>query len=394
MNLKSGALAIAFLAWAGTPTHAEDAIKVGILVTTTGPYAVWGKEYQQGIGLYLDQHNGKDGNPTVEIIYRDVGGDQPSRARQLAQELIVRDGVAVLGGLEFTTTVLAVSDVINQAKIPFVIFNSASDFVTDKSQYFIRPTFTMWETATMAGKWAAEHELKRCSIVSADYAPGQDASTEFTKGITDAGGQVVDVIRVPMGTTDFSSYFQRIKDTSPNCLYVFMPGGPMSIGMSKGFAERGFAKSGMKYIGAATPERDLPAVGDAAIGQVAIGSYVPALDNPTNKAFRAAFAAKYGKDLPTFATVAAYDGMDVIFHMLKAGGPTHDVDKMIAAAKGFAWKSPRGPVSIDAQSRELTQNLYVTEVKKENGELMNEEVSSYPGVRDTWHDLNPPKPGN
>ncbi len=140
-------------AWARCRTRMPPSpIKVGILVTTTGPYAPWGKDYQQAIGLYLDQHNGKDGNPTVEVIYRDVGGDKPPRARQLAQEMVVRDKVAVLGGLEFTTTVLAVADVINQAKIPFVIFNSATDFVTDKSPYFVRPTFTMWTTATLAGE--------------------------------------------------------------------------------------------------------------------------------------------------------------------------------------------------------------------------------------------------
>ena len=391
MTWRLGVLAIASAMIAAGSSLAAEPIKVGILVTTTGPYAPWGKDYQEAIGLYLDQHNGKDGNPTVEVIYRDVGGDQPARARQLAQELIVRDHVVVLGGLEFTTTVLAVSDVINEAKIPFVIFNSATDFVTDKSPYFVRPAFTMWTTAATSGKWAASQGLKTATIISADYAPGTDAITDFTKGITSGGGKVVDVIKVPMGTTDFSSYFQRIQDDNAQLLYVFMPGGPMSIGVAKDFTDRGLAKKGMKYMGAAAPDADLKAVGDGSIGYLAITGYTPALDNPTNKEFRAAFAAKYGKDVPDFAAVAAYDGMHLIFHMLKATGGKPDTDAMIASVKGFSWESPRGPAQIDAKSREITENLYLTKVEKVNGELTNVPVETIPNVRNDWHDLNPPK---
>jgi branched-chain amino acid transport system substrate-binding protein len=170
-----------------------------------------------------------------------------------------------------------------------------------------------------------------------------------------------------------------------------MPGGPMSIGMAKGYADGGFAKSGMKFMGAATPERDLPAIGDVSIGLYAIGSYVPFLDNPTNKAFLAAFTKKYNGDLPTFATVAAYNGMDLIFHMLKATGGKRDADKMMAAVEGYSWDGPQGAMSIDAKSREMTANLYVTEVEKVKGELINKPIETIKAVRNTWHDVNPPK---
>jgi branched-chain amino acid transport system substrate-binding protein len=388
-TLHAIVIALGMLAAAVSPRAAEP-IKIGILVTTTGPYAPWGKDYQQGIGLYLDQHNGKDGNPTVEVIYRDVGGDNPPRARQLAQELVVRDKVAVLGGLEFTTTVLAVADVISEAKIPFVIFNSASDFVVDKSPYYLRPTFTQWETVYIAGKWAAGQNLKKGGVVSADYAPGTDAIDAFTQGMKDGGGSIADVIKVPLGTTDFSSYFQRIKDVTPQVIYVFMPGGPMSIGMAKGFAERGFAKEGMRYIGGGVNERDLVAIGDASIGDMAVLNYAPFLDNPVNKEFRAAFAKKYGADLPTFATVAAYDGMELMFHMLKATGGKPDGDKMMEAAKGYSWQSPRGPMKIDPKTRESIQNVYMTTVTKENGQLINKPTFTVENVVDRWHEMHPP----
>jgi branched-chain amino acid transport system substrate-binding protein len=377
------------LALAAQGAGADEPIKIGILVTTTGPYAPWGKDYTEGIGLYLDRHNGKDGNPTVEVLFRDVGGDNPPRARQLAQDLVVRDHVALLGGLEFTTTTLAVADLITQAKMPFVIFNAASDFVVDKSPYYLRPTFTTWETGYIGAKWEAEQGMKHATIVAADYAPGQDTINVYTKGLADSGGNVIDVIKVPMGTTDMSTYFQRISDNKPQVLDVFMPGGPMSIGMARGFAERGWGKDGIGYMGGGVFERDMPAIGDILIGQLGVSNYAPALDNPMNKAFVAAIAKKYNGDIPDFATVAAYDGMELMFHMLKAA-PDHDGAKMLAAAKGYAWESPRGPMKIDPKTRETIQNIYITKVGKVDGRLMNVPFKTYTDVVDPWHELHPP----
>jgi branched-chain amino acid transport system substrate-binding protein len=389
------ALVAALVLAAGTSAWADEPIKVGILITTTGPYAPWGKDFQQGVDLYMEQHNGKDGNPKIEVIYSgDVGGDNPPRAHQLAQDMVQRDHVAVLGGLEFTTTTLAMADIVNRAKIPFVIFNSATSFVTDKSPYYVRPAFNLWPSATIAAKYATDHKKMHGTIVSADYAPGKDAIDAFTYGMQQGGGDILDVIKVPMGTTDFSSYFQRISDHKPDVLYVFMPGGPMSVGMANGYVQRGWEKEGMIYIGGGVNERDLPAMGDAALGLLSVLSYSPVLDNPTNKAFRAAFAKKYGNklpdDLPTFATVDAYDGMDVIFHMLKATGGKGDGEAMIAAAKGYSWQSPRGPLMIDPKTREAVQNFYVTKVEREDGIMVNKTVATYKDVKDPWHEMHPP----
>lgn len=386
-------LCLAFLV--GTISHAKaaDPVKLGILVTTTGPYANWGKSYQQSIDLYLQQHNGKDGNPTVEIVYRDVGGDNPPRARQLAQEMIVNDNVAALGGLEFTTTTLAMADIINEAKIPFVIFNSATSIVTDKSPYYVRAGFTQWQALYPASKWALEQKYKTCEMFIADYAPGQDAVNAFTKGFTDGGGKMLDPIRIPMGTTDFSSYFQRVHDNAPNCLVSFMPGGPMSAGTIKGFAERNFAAQGIQLIGTGeTPEYDLAAIGDAALGTVTALHYGPYLDNPENKAYVQAMVAKYGNDmaggLPSFVHVQAYDGMEILFQMLRATGGQRDADKMMAAVKGYSWKSPRGPVKVDPVTRELIQNIYIRRVEKVDGKLANIAFKTYEAVNDPWHELH------
>jgi len=372
--------------------RAADPIKIGILGTTSGPYAIWGNSFEQAINTFLDTYNGKDGNPTVRVIFRDVGGDNPPRARQLAQEMIVNDHVAIMGGLEFTPTVLGVTDVINQAKMPFVFFNSATSVVTDKSPYFVRASFTSWQTYVPLAEWALEHHDKTCEMFIADYAPGQDAIEAFTHAFTHGGGKMLPDIRVPMNTTDFSSYFQRVHDNKPNCLVDFMPGGPMSASTIKGFVDGGFAKQGMVLAGSVGTQFDFPAVGDAAIGTIASTIYVPTLDNPENHAFVKAMLAKYGNKmvsgLPSFMDVEAWDGMTMIFHMLKATNGQPDGAKMMAAIKGYSWNSPRGPVTVDADTRELTQNVYVTRVEKVNGQLANVVLKTYPALKDPWHTLH------
>ena len=384
------ALLLAIIA-APALARAAEPIKVGIPLTTTGPYATWGKSFQQAIDYYLEQHNGKDGNPTVEVIYRDVGGDNPPRARQIAQDMIVNDNVAILGGLEFTTTALSMADIINEAKIPFVIFNSATSFVTDKSPYFVRAGFTQWQSLYPLAEWAVDQKYKTCEMFIADYAPGQDAIDAFTYGFTKGGGKMLDPIRVPMGTTDFSTYFQRVYDDKPDCLVGFMPGGPMSAGTLRGFADRGFGKAGMHLLGTIGAEFDLPVVGDAALGDINVADYGPNLDNPENKAFVKAMVDKYGDQmvdgLPSFIHVEAYDGMEMIFKMLRATGGQRDGDKMIAALKGYKWNSPRGPVEVDPQSRELIQNTYIRRVEKVNGQLVAVVLKTFPAVNDPWHTL-------
>lgn len=366
-------------------------IKVGIIAAFTGPYSIWGDEYKRGIELFLDQNNGKNGNPKVDIIYRDEGGDNPARTKQLAQELIVRDHVAILGGEEFTPNVLALAPIITQAKMPFVIFNAATGFITDKSPYYVRASFTLWTNTIPDAKWALQNNIKTADILSADYAPGTDAVNAFTRVFTEGGGKVVEVLRVPLGTTDFTPYLQHVRADNVQGVYMFMPNGPMSVGLVKAFADSGMSKHIQLMAAAETEERDLKAIGDAALGIVTSMCYGPYLDNPVNKKFVAAYQAKFHM-MPTFQTVLAWDGMTAIFHMLKATNGQPDGDKMMAAIKGFAWESPRGPVSVDPATRELTQNMYVRRVEKlPDGTLYNKVFFTYPNVKELWHALNPPK---
>ena len=381
-------LAVINIGLFGSPASAQDA-RVGIIASITGPFSVWGKQYREGIDLFLSEHGDSVAGRKMDIIYRDVGGSNPARSKQLAQELVVREKVAVLGGHELTPNVLAVTDVINQAKIPFVIFNTGTAHVTDRSPYFLRLGYTQWVHYYPLGMWAAQNGMKRCISIAADYAPGHDSLEAIKTGFGGAGGQIISEIRVPLDATDFSPYLQRIRDASPECTFVFMPLGPMSVAFTKAYTDRGLLTSGIKLLGQAeTVEFDLPAIGDAALGVVTAQVYGPYVDNPTNAAFIKAYQSKYGSEqLPSIITMKGYDGMRVISEMLKATEGKLNGDAAMAAIKGFSWQSPRGPVTIDPDTREPIQNVYIREVAKENGRLYNKTIHTYHAQKEPWHEL-------
>lgn len=389
MLKRKRVMAAIFLSSMGVGMAAGAAeIKVGLLGQFSGPYSWWGKEYQRGVDLYLEQNGGKVDGHTITVLSRDEGGTNPQRSRQLAQELVVRDKAQYLIGGSFTPTVLGVTDVANQTKTPYVIFNAGTSSVTQKSPYFVRVGFTQWTVSVPLVQYAVEKGYKKAVIVAADYAPGQDAIDAFGKTFTKLGGTVVSEIRVPLGTTDFSSYLQRVRDAKADVAFSFMPVGPMTVGFIKTYKERELDKAGTTLLATTeTMESDLPSLGDNAMGQITALHYSPYLDNPVNKSFVAAYTAKYGKDqLPSIASMTAYDGMRVLAEMVKKTAGKADGDKAMAAVQGFAWESPRGPVSIDAKTREITQNVYIRKVEKVGGAYANIAFKTYPAVKEPWYE--------
>src|SRR6218665_4056028 len=347
-------------------------IKVGLLSQFSGPYAWWGKEYRRGVDLYLKHIDSKVGTHTVTVLARDEGGTSPQKSRQLAQELVVRDQAQYLLGGTFTPTVLGVTDVATQTKTPFVICNAGTSSVP-------------------LVQYALSQNLKKAVIVAADYAPGQDAMDAFGKTLSKLGRTMSGEVKVPLGTSDFSSYLHRVRDLQPQVVFMFMPVGPMSTGFIKAFKERELDKAGITLLAnAETNEADLGAIGDSALGLTTALHYSPHLENATNKAFVAAYKTKYGKsELPSIASLAAYDGMRLMAEMIRANDGVRDGDKAITAAKGFKWESPRGPVSIDPKTREIVQNVYIRKVEKIDGQLGNKSFQTFTGVKDPWHEANP-----
>ncbi|MBC7575765.1 MAG: ABC transporter substrate-binding protein [Tardiphaga sp.] len=379
-------LSVAILALMTGPASA-DVIKVGVIGTLSGPYALFGANYKMGIDAYVAEHGNKVGNHTVEFVYRDEEGPNPAKSKALAQELIVKDKVQYLAGIYFTRNAMAVAPLLEESKTPLVVLNAATSSIVEKSPYIVRTSFTMWQNTVPAANIAFKNGSRKVAIAVSDYGPGIDAEAAFRKTFEADGGAVVEAIRIPMNTTDFSPIMQRIKAAGADTIFCFLPSGPPTFGFFKAYVDNGLKADGVKMMstGDIVTEIDLPSIGDSALGVLSTYHYAVSHDSPENKAFLASIVKNGGKVEDVAMTgVAAYDGARVIYRMIEATDGKRDPEKAIAAVKGMKWTSPRGPVSIDPDTRHIRQNVYLRTVTRVDGKLINKESDTVFADQPDW----------
>jgi branched-chain amino acid transport system substrate-binding protein len=369
----------------GGGARAEDTIKIGVIMAYSGQFADPTTQTDDGLKLYLKQHGDKLGGRNVEIIRKDTGGINPPVAKRLAQELITRDKVDILAGFQLTPNALAAADVSAEAKKFMVVMNAATAIVTTKSPYMARVSFTIPQLNQTLATWAAQHGLKNAYTLVTDYGPGIDAEAAFHKGFTEAGGRIVGSVRMAVQSPDFSAYVQRAKDLNPQGIFIMIPGGAQPGAFGKALAERGIDPQKIEILGQAeiTDEHALASMGDIAIGIITAGHYDYTHRSQLNDEFVRAYVSEYHRN-PDFFSVGGYDGMRLIDVALQKSGGKTDGDALINAAKGAAWESPRGPISIDPETRDIVQTVYIRKVAKADGRLVNSEIAAIPNVKDPF----------
>lgn len=372
---------VAAVAFAMATSAYADTIKVGVIGPFSGPFALQGKNFKAGIDAYQATQGSKVGDNAVEVIYRDLPAADPAKAKALAQELVVKEKVQYLAGFYFTPDAMAVAPILKQANVPMIVMNAGTSAIVTKSPLVLRTSFTMWQTSSPIAQVAFERGVKKIISVVSDYGPGIDAEAAFKKAYLNAGGEITQSLRMPLGTNDFSPIMQRIKDSGAQGVFAFLPSGPTTLGFVKAYNENGLRAAGIQLFspGDLTQESDLPALGNAALGMLTTFHYSVSHDSPENRAFVAAADKAIGNPAElTFPAVGAYDGMHVIYKMIEATDGNQDAAKAVDAVKGLAWTSPRGPVSIDPESRHIMQNIYLREVVKDaHGKLINKELQSF-----------------
>lgn len=381
--------ATAVLAVAGTlaatarPARAaEEPVKVGLILPMTGPFASTGRQIEAAAKLYMQQHGGTVAGHPVELIVKDDGAAADA-TRRIAQELAVNDKVRVLAGFGLTPLALAAAPVATRAKIPEVVMAAATSSITEASPYVVRSAQTVPQVASVMADWAAKNGMKKVVTLVTDYGPGLDAEKWFKDRLTADGGQVSETLRVPLQNPDFAPFLQRAADAKPEALFAFVPSG-VGAALMKQFAERGLDKSGIKLIGTGdiTDDDILNGMGDVALGVITAQHYSALHDSPANKEFVAAFQKANPGMRPNFMAVAGYDGMALIYKALEKTKGDADGTKLVEAMKGLSWESPRGPITIDPQTRDIVQDIYVRRVEKVNGELYNKEIDVVKAVKD------------
>ena len=379
--LALGGIAAALLA--ATPVAAQGTVKIGLILPYSGQFADTGTQIDNGIKLYMKQNGDTVAGKKIEIIRKDTGGVAPDVAKRLAQELIVRDGVDILAGFALTPNTLAASDVSAEAKKFMVIMNAATSIITTKSEFSTRTSMTLPMVGETMGKWAVKNGIKKAYTMVSDFGPGHDAEQSFHAAFKAAGGEIIGSVRMPVANPDFSAFVQRAKDLNPEAIFIFIPGGAQPAALGKAFAERGIDPNKVKILSTGEPvdEQALKAMGDIAIGRISAWHYDYNLNNPTNKAFVAAFNAEFKRN-PDFFAVGGYDGMRLIYEALKKTGGKTDGPSLIAAAKGLKWTSPRGPMMIDPETRDVVETIYIRRVQKVGNNLVNVEFDKIDNVKD------------
>jgi len=366
--------------------NAQGTAKIGLIMPYSGQFADTATQMDNAIKLYMKQNGDTVAGKKLELIRKDTGGIAPDVAKRLAQELIVRDNADILGGFILTPNALAAADVSAEAKKFMVVMNAATSIITTKSPYMARTSSTTPQLNYTFGTWAAKNGIKKIYTMVSDYGPGIDAETWFQKGFRDAGGEIVGSVRFPVANPDFSAFVQRAKDVSPDAIYIWVPGGAQPAAIGKALAERGIDTSKTKILGqdALGDENALKSMGDVALGIVTVSDYDYNHQSPLNEAFVKAYNGDFHRN-PDFFAIGGYDGMHLIYAALQKTGGKTDGDSLIAAAKGMSWESPRGPILIDPETRDIVQTVYIRKVEKVGNELRNVDIDKVPNVKDPGH---------
>jgi branched-chain amino acid transport system substrate-binding protein len=367
--------------------NAQNTVKVGIISAYSGQFADTANQIDNGIKLYMKQHGDTVAGKKIEVIRKDTGGPNPDVAKRLAQELIVRDNVDILAGFTLTPEALGAASVSAEAKKLMVDMNAATAIITTKSPYIVRVSLTLPQIADTLGTWAVKKGgSKKAYTMVTDFGPGIDAEQSFQKAFKAAGGEIVGSVRMPIANPDFSAFVQRAKDLNPESIFVFVPGGTQPAAIGKAFAERGMDPNKIKIMstGEAVDETAVKSMGDIALGRLSAWHYDYNHKSKMNEDFVKAFNAEFKRN-PDFFAVGGYDGMHLIYEALKKTGGKADGDSLIAAAKGMKWESPRGPISIDPDTRDIVQTVYIRKVEKVGGNIVNVDIDKVANVKDPTH---------
>src|SRR6202163_1462699 len=381
--LAAGAVGLALAAASVTAGNAEDTVKVGLIISYSGQFADTAAQMDNAVKLYVKQHGDTVAGKKIEFIRKDTGGIAPDIAKRLAQELVVRDHADILAGFALTPNALASADISAEAKKFMVVMNAATAIITTKSPYIARTSSTTPQLNYVLGQWAAKNGVKTVYTMVSDYGPGIDAETWFQTGFKEGGGTVIGSVRFPVANPDFSAFVQAAKDKNPDAIYIWIPGGAQPAAVGKALAERGIDIAKTKVLGqdALAFETALQGMGDAGIGIITVSNYDYNHQSAMNRDFVKAYNDEYHRNPDIFA-IGGYDGMHLIYAALEKTGGKTDPDALIAAAKGMSWESPRGPLLIDPETRDIVQAVYIRRVEKVGDGLRNVEFDNVPNVKD------------
>ena len=370
---------------AGPAWAQKGPIKIGVIAPMTGGAAQVGKDMVNGMTQWLAENGNKIAGRPVEVIVEDSQG-QPNIALTKLRKLVESDKVQVLVGEVFAHIGYAMAPKVDEYRIPMLYPIIAADDLTQRkpAKWVVRTGWTSSQPSHPFGEYAAKTlGYKRIATVAIDYAFGWEVVGGFQKTFEENGGQIVQKLWPPLGTTDFAPYLAQIR-RDVDAVFALMVAAS-SLRFPKQYEDAGL-KAKVPLIGGGTTfdEFVLPSLGDEAIGGITPLIYSAAIDTPTNKRFVKEYRARFGK-VPSYFSESTYTSTRWINEAAKAiGGEVEDREKFLAALRKVEIAdAPRGPIKLDAHGNPI-QNIYIRKVEKKDGELWNTVVQVYPGVSQFW----------
>lgn len=364
---------------------APEPLKIGVILPLSGPFAYYGEQISNGIKVYVKEHGDVVAGRKIELIYKDDTGVAPEIDRRMAQELLVTDKADMLAGFALTPSALAAAPVATQAKRPMIVMNATSTIVPSRSPFIVRVSSSLPQVTIPLADWAYKNKIRKVYTMMADYAPGVDTEKAFIKEFDRLGGTIVGSVRVPITNNDFGSYVQKIKDVKPDAAFVFLPSASAAAAFVKEYRERGLREAGIRLLGIhdLADETFIDSLGDGIIGTITSGPYSPTHDSAVNRQFIKAYAEMFGPNARAdYLSSGGYDGMAAIYAALKkTDGKTADGTKVIDAFRGLSFEGVRGPITIDPETRDITQNIYLRKVERDGNHLVNVEFETVPNVK-------------
>jgi branched-chain amino acid transport system substrate-binding protein len=358
---------------------AQEPLKIGLIQSLTGSFSMVGKATVNGAQLYVQQHGDVVAGRKIELVVSD-DATAPDRAKRIAQEMIVNDGVAIIcAGI--TPSALAIAPLVTEAKIATVVMVSGASITVERSPYMVRTSFTLGQSSAAMADWVVQNDARKIVTIVNDWAPGLESEAVFRNRIATSNARIVESLRMPLANPDFAPFLQRARDLDPDTLFVFPAN--QAATFARQFLERGMDKSDIRLVGTGdlTDDDELPGMTDAELGIITVHHCSALHDSSLNRAFVEAFHAVYGRR-PNYHSVAGYDGMHLIYEALKKTKGNVNGDALVAAMKGMSWESPRGPISIDPETRDIVQNEYIRRVERVDGQLYNVEFATIEAVKD------------
>lgn len=348
---------------------AQEKLKVGIMVTLSGPSAVLGQQARDGFQLAVRQLGGKLGGVDTEVVVVD-DELKPDVAVTKVRGLIERDQVNFVVGPIFSNVLQAIHKPVIESNAFLISPNAGtSNFAGAQcSPNFFVTSYQNDQNHEVLGKYAQDKGFKRVFLMTPNYQAGRDSMAGFKRHFK---GEIVSELYTPLGQLDFSAELAQIAAAKPDALFTFMPGG-MGVNLVRQFRQAGLANT-VPFLSAFTvDESTLPAQQDAALGFFGGANWAPNMDNPQSKAFVAAYEAAYNAVPGTYA-MQAYDAALMIDAAIKgAGGKVSDRNAVRAGLRKSDFKSLRGDFKIGVNGYPI-QDFYLVQVaRRADGKFQTE----------------------